>query len=46
MREIDGVILFTHAPSLTKLNLLLKALSILKPKYVTLREFMDNLRRN
>ncbi|WP_243680330.1 hypothetical protein [Vulcanisaeta souniana] len=46
LREIDGVILFTHAPSLTKLNLLLKALSILKPKYVTLREFMDNLRRN
>ncbi|MEM3836089.1 polysaccharide deacetylase family protein [Pyrobaculum sp.] len=39
--RFNGVVLFTHAPSLMKLGLLLKALSILKPKYVTLREFME-----
>lgn len=41
MRRFDSIALFTHMPSLAKLGLLLRALSILKPKYVTLRELAD-----
>ena len=38
LRKFNYVVLFTHAPNLIKLSLLLKALSLLRPKYVTLRE--------
>ena len=41
LKRFDSLVLFTHAPSLIKLNLLLRALSILKPKYVTLQEFAE-----
>jgi len=43
LRKFDSVILFTHIPSLRKLEFILRALSILKPRYMTLKELMDIL---
>jgi len=40
LREMDVLILYTHAPSIMKLNLILSVLKILKPEFVTLKELL------
>jgi peptidoglycan/xylan/chitin deacetylase (PgdA/CDA1 family) len=38
LKNLDTVVLYTHLPSITKLNLLLKALRIMRPRFITLSE--------
>ncbi len=38
LKNLDTVVLYTHLPSITKLNLLLKALKIMRPRFVTVSE--------
>ena len=40
LREIDILVLYTHVPSIMKLNLVLSVLKILKPEFVTLKELL------
>jgi len=40
LREIDILVLYTHVPSIIKLNLVLSVLKILKPEFVTLKELL------
>ena len=38
LKNLDTVVLYTHLPSITKLNLLLKALKIMRPRFITVSE--------
>jgi len=38
LKNLDAVVLYTHLPSITKLNLLLKALKIMRPRFITVSE--------
>jgi peptidoglycan/xylan/chitin deacetylase (PgdA/CDA1 family) len=40
LREMDVLVLYTHVPSIMKLNLILSVLKILKPEFVTLKELL------
>lgn len=40
LREMDVLVLYTHVPSIMKLNLVLSVLKILKPEFVTLKELL------
>jgi peptidoglycan/xylan/chitin deacetylase (PgdA/CDA1 family) len=40
LREMDVLVLYTHVPSIMKLNLVLSVLKILKPEFVTLEELL------
>jgi peptidoglycan/xylan/chitin deacetylase (PgdA/CDA1 family) len=38
LKNLDTVVLYTHLPSITKLDLLLKALKIMRPRFITVSE--------
>ena len=38
LRKLETLVLFTHAPNLLKLDFMLRALGILRPRFVTISE--------
>jgi hypothetical protein len=38
LKNLDTVVLYMHLPSVTKLNLLLMALKIMRPRFITVSE--------